>query len=454
MLPLLSVLTHSPKGCQLSKPIDLLYVTFDHKWAEWVEQGYPDRSSAVLESLTRSPLVRNLVVVNSARSLFLGPARSAGDERWARRKSLLRLEEIDEKLYVVHQMRTFPKEKSNRIAHGINKRLHGRRFVAVLREWLSELGMDNLVVWISNPLDADLLGRFDERVSLYDAYDDWCTHPAYRHLWRAFDENYRVIARRADVVLAVSEKLKQRFSDLGGPGTVVVRVPNAVNPEAMEAAVGVPQDLRTLARPILGYLGALQERVDVELLRHVALAFAGASVVLVGPLVSPRHFERLRGLPNVHFLGRKNHADTPRYIKNFDVCLMPHVVNDLTRSMDPLKLYEYFAAGKPTVVTSIPELRGFAPYMYVADDQDEFVANVDVALGERDATAAAVRKSFAKENSWDRRTSDILGLLQDHGLGADGVAGSRSSRQPHLRAGSQLGRGLSAGSGHGYGAVL
>jgi len=124
--------------------------------------------------------------------------------------------------------------------------------------------------------------------------------------------------------------------------------------KAFSAATTIPDDLKGAPGPIIGFWGLIADWVDLPLIRHVADAFSGGTVVLLGD--TKTNTKPLDGARNIRVLGRKPYADLPRYAKAFDVALMPFKVNELTLAANPLKVREYLAAGLPVVSTAIPEV--------------------------------------------------------------------------------------------------
>jgi len=176
----------------------------------------------------------------------------------------------------------------------------------------------------------------------------------------------------------------------------------------------VPADVVSLPRPIIGFVGWLTHHIDVGLLRRIAEAYPRCSLVLVGPceLSAGADLEALRGLPNVVFLGRKDHSALPAYLRVFDVALMPYSLTGHVLSAYPAKLHEYLAAGRAVVATALPELRPFENVVWLAKSQDDFVRMVGRVLADgASAEASAARADVARANTWDQRVAEIASIL-------------------------------------------
>lgn len=157
--------------------------------------------------------------------------------------------------------------------------------------------------------------------------------------------------------------------------------------------------------PIIGYIGAIAEWFDAQLVRAVALARPQWQFVLVGAVTCARA-QALLHLPNIQLAGEQPYHALPAYLHRFDVACIPFVRNALTAATDPVKLYEYCSAGKPVVAAPLPELPDAAGLYYSAETAVQFCAQVERALAEP-AALAAVRREFAARNTWALRAAAL-----------------------------------------------
>jgi glycosyltransferase involved in cell wall biosynthesis len=196
----------------------------------------------------------------------------------------------------------------------------------------------------------------------------------------------------------------------------IVEIGNGVDYALFDTAYRTPRrppEIASLPRPRIGYAGALAEWIDLDLLGVVAAAFPTGSLVLVGPTVgqSVRPAERFAAHPNVHWLGSKPHADLPHWVAEMDVCLIPFRCTPLTRGVNPNKLWEYFALGKPVVMTDFsPFVHDFKNLAFVAATPEAFVAAIGAALTSPGDVAA--RREIARRNSWDGAAARMVHLFE------------------------------------------
>jgi len=140
--------------------------------------------------------------------------------------------------------------------------------------------------------------------------------------------------------------------------------------------------MRDIPHPILGFFGLIRDWVDLDLLAEVAKRRPDWHIVLLGDADSNVNLSAYRGTANMHFLGRRPYASLPAYCRCFDVGLIPFKVNELTKSVNPIKLREYLAAGLPVVSTPLPEVQGRMPFTVTAAGGEGFVKAIERLLDE------------------------------------------------------------------------
>jgi hypothetical protein len=230
------------------------------------------------------------------------------------------------------------------------------------------------------------------------------------------------LARNASQVLASSRPLLERLEPYNA---AVHLVPSGVELEwfgetprgAAAADLGKRQ-----RRPRIGFVGLINRYIDIELLLMIAGAIPEADVVLVGPVRSgtagPDRAQRacldaLKGLPNVSLLGFRPASALARHIAEFDVCLLPYIMNDKVWHSDPLKIYQYFALGKPVVTQSWPALSEYAHLFYPVLSRDQWTTQIRRALDEPSCSPAAeARRDLARGRDWRLLTKRAHALVQ------------------------------------------
>jgi glycosyltransferase involved in cell wall biosynthesis len=169
-------------------------------------------------------------------------------------------------------------------------------------------------------------------------------------------------------------------------------------------------------RPLAGYYGAMAEWFDYDLLDAVATLRPDWNFLLIGPMFDNSLSERGRSLlkhSNVRWIGPRDYQKLPGYLQLFDAATIPFAINDITLATSPLKLFEYFAGGKPVIATPMPECAAF-PEVHIARNTEEFSAALDRALIEgQDVRFRESLHTLGRENSWAARVQLVLEHLED-----------------------------------------
>lgn len=227
------------------------------------------------------------------------------------------------------------------------------------------------------------------------------------------EQYFSRLIRTADAVACVSERLREDV-DSCRPGVATV-IGNGVDMDLFESGRGspLPADLRGVQTPVVLYCGAISEWFNLDLVLRIAERYPDASVVIIGPILTPRIRERLgeaARFSNIRFLGPKPHAELPAYVHRSAVGLIPFLKDPLIARFNPNKLYEYMACGKPVVTldytSEIARLRGL---IHVASNDDEFVSMVGETLQARPDETALIQ--MARQNSWSHKAEAMRQLI-------------------------------------------
>lgn len=217
---------------------------------------------------------------------------------------------------------------------------------------------------------------------------------------------YEDVLGDADQIFANCDPVKEGFASLRPDIRVI---PNGAEIFDLSAKWEVPEELRRLPRPIFGYVGNLRDRVDLELIGKVADRFPRGSVVLIGSAHDRPEVLSLTQKSNIHILGVKPYDEASRYIRSFDVAMVPHLRNELSESMNPLKMYVYFALGKPIVTTDLANIGDIGPFAGVASSHEEFLDMLERAATGASATVSQFeRESVLQKVSWETRVREVL----------------------------------------------
>lgn len=273
-------------------------------------------------------------------------------------------------------------------------------------------GMDDFQLWSFIPSAAKYVGKLGESLVVYYCTDEWSHFSTVdRDKTIAFE---RELCQKADIVFTTAATLLES-KRVYNPETHLALhgVDQAHFARALDPATELAPEMRDLPHPVVGFVGLIQDWVDLELVRYMAERHRDWTLVLVGKsLVDLSSIERL---PNVKLLGRKPYESLPSYLKGFDVGIIPFKLNELTRNVNPIKLREYLSAGLPVVSTEMFEVARYvksqgnlANACTVVTHQEDFDAAVARALATDSAEARRARSEAMQAETWERKVA-VLG---------------------------------------------
>ena len=378
---------------------DLIFVSLE----DWDEVWR--RNQFLCAGLARRFLDRKILFVGLARDISHGLRRG---RLGALRAVPLRAVPEYPTVTLLHPLKVFP-----------NTLAWGRRVNEVLarhqvRRAARTLGLTRPLLWLNPHSAVHMAGQMGERAVVYDITDDWISPIQSDRMRRLTTAQDADLCSRADAVIVCSQKLLDMKRPLARR---LFLVPNGVETDHYRSVLDAngprPEATTDWRKPVFGYAGTIHpERVDVALVEHLARSFPQGTVALVGPdLLPPAARARLDALGNVARTGPVPYRQLPNYMRAFDVCITPHCMSEFTESLNPIKLWEYLAAGKPIVSTSVAGFRDYPHLVHLAASPNAFVAACRDALREP-ASSGPARRAEAQRHTWDARLDCVLSILE------------------------------------------
>jgi glycosyltransferase involved in cell wall biosynthesis len=259
-----------------------------------------------------------------------------------------------------------------------------------------------------------MVGRFSECASVYDITDDWISLTQSSAVRALTIEQDAFMCAAVDAVIVCSQRLVELKQALAQN---LHLIPNGVDCEhyrcVLEGDGPLPEETVPWEHPVLGYTGTIHpDRVDVALLEQLAKQMDTGCIALVGPShLSETDTVRLEATRRVAFTGAVPYFRVAEYMRAFDVCIAPHVVTEFTESLNPIKLWEYLACGKPIVATPVAGFRDFPQFVRIAGTAAEFLAAAGAALFEPHEESA-LRRREAQNHSWTQRVDAIVEVFE------------------------------------------
>ena len=323
------------------------------------------------------------------------------------RKSLygttfLRLKKVDGinvgTIYWKHRKRYFG-------VHGLTE-LESKDVAIAIERFLSKNNFGSVTILVEQPGWLPLAQRLGNNQIIFDCMDH---HAGFSNIDLSVIDDENSLCCLADAVVVSSNELLAKVQFLKIPKTIMIR-----NGVVLADFAGV-QVAGNNARLIIGYYGAIADWFDVDLVEDIARLMPNVEIQIVGLVHHKEIRTRLMAHKNIELFGEVPYTNLPGIVRSWNVAIIPFIVNDLTRATNPVKMYEYAAAGLPIVSTKLPEVEEatrIVDGIYVADSSARFIECINEAAKLSDEIRGGLR-SWAEVNSWNSRIKDFLPLIRD-----------------------------------------
>ena len=264
------------------------------------------------------------------------------------------------------------------------------------------------ISFLPTPTVQGIIKAIEPSLKIYYCADDMSRSLANPGKLKKYENRF---FKDVDLVFTTSHKMYKKalqFSDS------VYNVPAGIDSSKFppKNALTIPSDIGEIARPIIGYIGAISDVFDKELIIKLANSLPSVNIVLVGPKYT--NITTLRNIKNILLLGERPHDLMPNYINSFDIVLIPYIVNEATDSVYSCKLNEYLSLGKIVLSTNLQEIKIFNEknnhLINIGINAEDFIQKAKKlveTLTEDTEENRTMRIKIAKENTWDERFSKI-----------------------------------------------
>ena len=233
----------------------------------------------------------------------------------------------------------------------------------------------------------------------------------------------KTISKKYDTIITTSTKLQEKlkYNNNNNNNNKTFLLPNACNYKLFRSILNKnkskPEELKSIKGKIVGFFGYLDtNRIDVDLIIYLANNLPKVNFIFIGESdLDKGTIKRIKQHKNIIFLGPKPYAILPNYLKHFDCCIIPYLVNELTSYIYPLKINEYLTEGKNVVATNFSkDISSFSPYINVADNKESFCNYVFLNLEPKSSVIHRKRIEYAKLNSWENRANSFIKILDNN----------------------------------------
>lgn len=381
---------------------------------------YGRRHDMVIKYLASRPDVRKVIVFDAPISEFdLIRHQQSGAEvsqsRWIYQWTYKKMLGVMDKEKISYNVFVFPPGKYQNKESSSNKpHMHEGYFPYVSEVFKREgVNSEKSIFWIypKNYSAPDLVKKFKPLKVVVDVVDDHRAWPRISEYERAkLTENYSEILKIADFAFSncfsVQKSMQEFFPN-------ILKIENGCDlPEINKITQSIDyfNELRNWPGKKIGYVGNLESKINIKLLEKIAVSFSDCLVVLIGSTHANPEILNLNRFSNVRMPGVIPYQEISAWVSNFDVGLVPHLNNNLTKNMNPLKVFVYLAHGIPVVSTDITNVDGNASGVYFSKNDLHFIDNInEIFLSPKHDLSAM--KDYVKNNSWANRFDETINKL-------------------------------------------
>lgn len=263
--------------------------------------------------------------------------------------------------------------------------------------------------WFYSPAFSILIPDFSFGTIIYDCMDELSL---FKGAAKELINQEKFLLNESDMVFTGGKSL---FESKNKFHSTVYCFPSSVDREHFEQAltdIPVPEDIKNIPLPIVGYFGVIDERIDLQLLQKTALMHQNISFVMIGPLAKIEKNE-LPVAANIHYLGMKSYETLPNYLRVFDIAMMPFALNDATKFISPTKTLEYIAALKPIISTAIKDVvRDYENCIYIVESEYDFSAAICKIIYKKENNVDEYEQ-ILERTSWSNTVVKMDQLIQE-----------------------------------------
>jgi len=275
-----------------------------------------------------------------------------------------------------------------------------------------------LIHWIFYPTYTQVIPVNKSEILIYHIVDRYYAIPCHKAKRTYLEHGDQQLTKLSDIVFVTATELYNRKL---GINQNIHYTGNAADisifQDYLKKKHEVPEDIKHLSRPIIGYAGVIDDhKIDSAVIKKIARKMKWISIVFIGPIHADSQdlMEVGKEFENVYFLGYKPYHEIPGYIDSFDVCLLPYRLNEYTECVFPLKLFEYFAMGKPVISTQLASIKQYQNMIDICSTSEEFTECLKMHLSHPDSNHYAEKIRLASENSWDKRVEQLWDIVRNH----------------------------------------
>lgn len=350
----------------------------------------------------------NIVVFVEKSLTYISPLNKSDNMNasWSNILKKSELKKMNDNLYIYKPLTRLPLDRKYYWISLMNQKLLYREISKIIKNF----NLNKSIVISFNYMAGNLfnlLKKSDKKVkTIYYAVDDWTTFSFSLANKETIIKDELESIKNSDFVIATSIPISEKVMDNNKNCKIISHGVDISAYLNLKRNMTESIDISQIKKPIVGFIGKIEKWIDIDLIYNLAKELPDISFVLVGP--SLVNIDKLITLNNIYYLGPKDKKLMPLYLSYFDIGLIPFNSMHLVKSVNPLKLYEYLAAGIPTISTPMEAVKNLESYdVYIETTVEGFKSKIQNLLSNDNEEKKLKRINFAKDNSWEEKARQL-----------------------------------------------
>lgn len=386
--------------------MNLVVVPF-HDWRKILLEGSRTRDSHFIEEFRKRQ--DKVIIVNRPTTLVelvIKKKLNLVKGKVVYAKGNFRLIQISKKTYIIDYISYDVVGQITKKHKWFFKKYGDNKFKKFIETSLDLLEVKkNYYLLNQNIFASKLSEQLTPKKSIFDAWDNFMKFDVYSDIKSEIKRSYHKFADICDVWTTNSRDNISEFKKQYGFSKINL-IANGVNVQRfIGPATSTPKDLSKIKKPIIGFGGKISHLLDVDLINETIKKSPQLSFVFIGQILDKKVFDAIAKQPNFHYLGDKHYDIYPDYVKNFDICIVPYIIDENKKSgANTIKVYEYLATNKKVLGTLSNGLEGLKDYVYIVNDSNDFVKELKDKKNHKN-------QINLKLHSWETKTKKIVDLM-------------------------------------------
>lgn len=301
--------------------------------------------------------------------------------------------------------------------------IHSNKIISFLNKWILVtfvkalsyyLGFKKTIIWTYSPITSQIVDSFKDSILVYHCVDDLSAFPGIDS--EMIQKMEKTLTKKSNFIFTTSKALHNKLKILN-PNTYYQNNVCDYNhfSTAKDNLFNIPDDIKYIEGKKILFIGALSEyKVDFNLIKYIANLRPKWQWIMIGEIGEGQpntDIESLMNLENLYFLGAKEYKELPKYLQYCDVTVIPAQLNQYTKSMFPMKFFEYLSSGKQVVSTNLSSLYEYKDIYYNSNSKEDFLKNLELILEKGIHKDKDLILKNCLKQTWQNRYNEMMRVV-------------------------------------------